>query len=384
MAPAMDGLLLATALWMAVLAAQSAVGNLKKRVLVLHRDGRREWCGSSSDDEGAACAAERLLPAPGPPGGALRGLLWPTLRRALPPPPPPGAAGCAEGGAAEGERAACGHVVRRALRTYLEMLRQGSVFADASWWAVDGDGRSQLVLDPDGVLCVIASLARRAGAKQASKIVLGDAEAADEAVRSAVGVGHKMAACLECLPLRKLCFGEAVSEAMGVERLSKEQEETRQMRCEVALAGAGFALSCASYNLAASHDAFLGEGLSPETDLLLRSAAKVLFVATALDTDVHTELMLQIHGRAVLEAAFAFAVARAVTPFVSETLPRADARGVSQSATNVALNFLRAGARSAEEAFRLMSPPSEAPLRRTSVGSFVHAEPFYRAACLLA
>lgn len=357
--------------------AGCALSLAKKRVLVIYHGGRREWLSATSDDDfqnESPCYTEldgSTAHAQGDErrsGTICKGGLAATV-------------GGQHEDRLECRIAACA-VARRAVCCYMALMKRGVTSSSLAWWSYDQKRVVQTVPDPDGVLVAIATLARRYASLRSEEMALGDTRVSDEVAAASVGVGHKLASCMECLHVSKgYTLAASIARELGV-CVGRDPQLT-QMKWEAKLASHGFAFSCAAYNLSCTCDAVgLPSELCVVDDILLRAVARVLNVALMIDYEFRMDLVVNTHGTAAVEAAFSFAVREVTRPF--RNVPHADAaRGPLGPIRDVAFLIVHAGVRTWHEALSIMLPPGHAEASTAVLNVFARGDPFRAAVCRL-
>ena len=347
-------------------------GRPRRRFLVLEPGGKRTW-QSAEDSDGAGFEDECSVKTPLSPTATYSPpkcvATYPLgLQNAV-------SGTCVSDQAVE-HRIVAGVAVRRALAVYVRLLHTGTIYSGESWWPKDEYGRVELDLDPEAVLCAIASLTRRAVMERAEEIIAEGAMGGDvtnEVMRAAVGVGHKLASCLECLhPRQGNTLGRAIAREL---QIREGNSEDRQALAEVSLVTRGHSLSCVAFNLAASFD--LLPPVSPHwrDRLLAKGTSRVLHVALLVDFEVRLDLLVAVHGCADVESAFVMAVRETCLPFVQDFSDL----GIKEThplIKNVALEMIRAGARSGLDAFTSIIPPSMQDANELSIGRMITFQAF--------
>lgn len=357
----------AIAVAMVIFAARHAVSCAKRRFLVIHAGGRREWVSDGSEDEEVpkyfswepACL-EVVRPQ-----NSRRCGLHATVARD-------------NESRVECRVAACA-VVRRSVCAYISMLKRGIVTSGGQWWAYDDKLQIQIIPDPDGVLVAIATLARCHASRRAALMALADTTVSDEVAAASVGVGHKMASSLECLHLsRGFTLGASIARELGV--CVDRDPQAKQMLLETNLVSEGCAFSCTTFNLASTFDARGGSsGRCYVDDLLLRGVSRVLNVALMLDHEFRLDLVTDTHGSTVVEAAFCLAVHESTHPFVAADPPPDQPAPSERAIRDVAFLMVHAGLRSWATAYDIMTPPGHADVHGAVLNVFATGDAFRKA-----
>ena len=265
-----------------------ATNKAKRKLLLLHEDGRRQLLTDSSSEDDAMVESHDLILAESP--HSVTDSFASYEKACL------AASFLPLGGPCNDEhRVARSILISRCVAVYMHLLQTNVLRSSGTWWVVEPSDpnrkRNTTVnpcIDPDNVLCGIAALARRHSVHSVEDIAFNDTHQLHNAVRAVVGVGHKLCArldVLDCAQGQSLAL--AICDALGMQNGHAKTRQKEQMMMEVSLCEKGYSFSCTAFNLPecfAHLRCELNETQDEKTTAFVCSVSKVLSLAVHLHT----------------------------------------------------------------------------------------------------